>query len=279
MENTWEITPQTKWPDFYIKEVWGNLELLLRFVRRDFLASYKQTALGVFWIFIQPLFTALIYVLVFKHAVGISTAGKPGLLFYFGGVILWTFFSESLSAVAYTYGSHASIFHKVYFPRIIVSLSMVLSQLIRLGIQFAIYLVIFGVLLANGAQTVKPNAYAFLFPVVVLILAIMSLGIGLIFTATSAKYRDVQNLLSFLVRVWMFATPIIYPLSLVPAAYKKIIALNPVTPLVEIFRYGFLGEGMHSFWALGYSLIISILVFMAGIILFNLRDSRVMDII
>lgn len=278
MEKTWEITPRIKWPEFYLGEVWRNRELLFRFVRRDFLASYKQTALGALWIFIPPLFTALIYVLIFQHAVGISTAGKPGLVFYFGGVILWSFFSESLAGVAYTYGSHATIFHKVYFPRIIVSLSMVLSQLIRLGIQFAIYLIIFFVFLSRGAD-LNPNGWAWLFPVVVVVLAFMSLGIGLIFTAISARYRDIQNLLSFLLRIWMFATPVIYPLSAVPAEYKKIIALNPVTPLVEIFRYGFLGEGMHSLLALGYSVIISVVVFTVGIVLFNLRDGKVMDII
>lgn len=278
MEATWEISPRTKWPDFYVGEIWQNRELLFRFVRRDFLASYKQTALGAFWIFLQPLLTALIYVVIFKNVVGISTSGRPGLLFYFGGVILWGFFSESLGAVAYTYGSHAAIFHKVYFPRIIVSLSMVLSQLIRLGIQFAIYLVILAVALGWG-EVVRPNTWAWLFPVLVLILGFMSLGIGLIFTAISAKYRDIQNLLSFLLRIWMFATPVIYPLSVVPAEYRRIIALNPVTPVVEVFRYGFLGEGMHSWLYLGYSGLVSILVFIIGIILFNLRDGKVMDII
>jgi len=278
MEATWEISPSTKWPDFYIREVWQNRELLFRFVRRDFLASYKQTALGAFWIFLQPLLTALIYVGIFKNVVGISTSGRPGLLFYFGGVILWGFFSESLGSVSYTYGSHAAIFHKVYFPRIIVSLSMVLSQLIRLGIQFVIYLAILAVAMGRG-EAVHPNAWAWMFPVLVLILGLMSLGIGLIFTAISAKYRDIQNLLSFLLRIWMFATPVIYPLSVVPAEYRRIIALNPVTPVVEVFRYGFLGEGMHSWLYLGYSALVSILFFITGIILFNLRDGKVMDII
>lgn len=274
----WEITSRTKWPDFYVKEVWRSRELLLRFVRRDFLASYKQTALGSLWIFIQPLLTALIYVIIFKNVVGVSTGGKPGLLFYFGSVILWGFFSDSLGAIAYTYGSHATIFHKVYFPRIIVSLSMLFSQMIRLVIQFAIYLIIF-FWAVWADKSVHPNGYLLLFPFLVLILALMSLGIGLIFTALSARYKDLQNLLSFLLRIWMFASPVIYPLSLVPAEYKKILLLNPITPVIEIFRYGFLGSGMHSFAALGYSFIFSIVVFLVGIILFNLRDGKVMDII
>lgn len=278
METTWEISSRTKWPDFYVRDVWRKRELLFRFVRRDFLASYKQTALGSLWIFLQPLLTALIYVVIFKNVIGVSTSGKPGLLFYFGGVMLWGFFSDSLAAVAYTYGSHATIFHKVYFPRIIVSLSMVLSQMIRLGIQFVIYLVVFFWALARGGE-VEPNAWILLFPLLVIILALMSLGIGLIFTSISAKYRDIQNLLSFLLRIWMFATPVIYPLSVVPAAYRKILLLNPVTPVVEIFRYGFLGDGMHSFLALGYSFLVAVIVFIVGIILFNLRDGKVMDII
>lgn len=275
---TWEITPHTSWPDFYIKEVWRNRELLLRFVRRDFLASYKQTVLGSLWIFIQPLLTALIYVIIFKNVVGISTSGKPGLLFYFGSVILWGFFSESLAAVSYTYGSHTAIFHKVYFPRIIVSLSMVLSQMIRLGIQFGIYMLLFLGLFARG-ENLHPHIGLLLFPLLVFILALMSLGLGLIFTSISAKYRDIQNLLSFLLRIWMFATPVIYPLDVVPDGYKKLLLFNPVTPVIESFRYGFLGSGMHSLSALGYSLGFSIMVFVIGIILFNLRDGKVMDII
>lgn len=274
----WEITSRTKWPDFYFKEIWRYRELLLRFVRRDFLASYKQTLLGSLWIFVQPLLTALVYVVIFKNVVGISTSGRPGLLFYFGSVILWGFFSESVSAVSHTYNSHSAIFHKVYFPRIVVSFSLILSQLARLGIQFAIYLVIFFWSLGHHA-TVNPNFNIILLPVLVFTLMLMSLGIGLIFAALSVRFRDLQNLLSFLIRIWMFATPVIYPMSVVPEKYRTLLLLNPVTPVLEFFRYGFLGTGMHDLIYLGYSFVFSIGAFVTGIILFNLRDGKVMDII
>lgn len=278
MKSSWEITAKTKCPDFYFKEVWQYRELLLRFVRRDFLASYKQTLLGALWIFIQPLLTALVYVVIFKNIVGISTSGRPGLLFYFGSVILWGFFSESMSAVSYTYNSHASIFNKVYFPRIVVSYSLILSQLARMGIQFGIYLIIY-LWSMRGNVTVQPNYFIVLLPLLIFILILMSMGIGLIFTALSVRYRDLQNLLSFLIRIWMFATPVIYPLSVVPDKYKMILLLNPVTPVLEIFRYSVLGTGMHDFLYLGYAFIFSVAVFIGGIVLFNLRDGKVMDII
>lgn len=278
MEQSWEITARTRYPDFYLKEIWEYRELLLRFVRRDFLTSYKQTLLGSVWIFMQPLLTALVYVVIFKDVVGISTSGRPGLLFYFGSVILWTFFADSVSAVSYTYNSHVAIFNKVYFPRIVVSYSLVLSQLARLGIQFGIYMIIFFWSMWR-TSSVTPNEYIFLLPVLVFILILMSLGIGLIFTALSVRYRDLQNLLSFLVRVWMFATPVIYPLAVVPEKYREVLLLNPVTPVMEYFRFGFLGTGMHQGSYLIYSFVFSIVVFGAGIILFNLRDGKVMDII
>lgn len=278
MEQSWEITARTRYPDFYLKEIWEYRELLLRFVRRDFLTSYKQTLLGSVWIFMQPLLTALVYVVIFKDVVGISTSGRPGLLFYFGSVILWTFFADSVSAVSYTYNSHVAIFNKVYFPRIVVSYSLVLSQLARLGIQFGIYMIIFFWSMWR-TSSVTPNEYIFLLPLLVFILILMSLGIGLIFTALSVRYRDLQNLLSFLVRVWMFATPVIYPLAVVPEKYREVLLLNPVTPVMEYFRFGFLGTGMHQGSYLIYSFVFSIVVFGAGIILFNLRDGKVMDII
>lgn len=274
----WEINTKVKWPYFYFKEIWGYRELLIRFVRRDFLASYKQTLLGSLWIFVQPLLTALVYVVIFKNVVGISTSGRPGLLFYFGSVILWGFFSESVQAVSYTYNSHSAIFNKVYFPRIVVSFSLILSQLARLAIQFGIYLIIFLWSVWHYA-TVNPNSNIILLPILVFILMLMSMGIGLIFTALSVRFRDLQNLLSFLIRIWMFATPVIYPMSLVPEKYRALLLLNPVTTVLEFFRYGFLGTGMHDLGYLAYSFVFSIIVFVVGIILFNLRDGKVMDII
>jgi lipopolysaccharide transport system permease protein len=278
MAFSWEISSRTKWPDFYLKEIWQYRELLIRFVRRDFLASHKQTVLGSLWIFIQPLLTAVIYVVIFKNVIGISTSGRPGILFYFGSIILWNFFSESTLAVSYTYGSHAAIFNKVYFPRIVTSLSIVLSQLARLAIQFAIYILIFiwGVW---RDPSVQPNGYILLLPVIVLLLSLMSLGLGLIFASLSVRYRDLQNLLSSVFRIWMFVTPVIYPLSIVPVRYLTILYWNPVTPLMEVFRYGFLGIGMHDAFYLAYSLIFTIAAFVGGIILFNLRDGKAMDIV
>lgn len=274
---SWEITSRTKCPNFYFREIWHYRELLLRFVRRDFLASYKQTLLGVVWIFLQPLLVALVYVLIFKNILGISTSGSPGFLFYFGSVILWTFFSSSISAVSYTYNSHSDIFNKVYFPRVVVSYSLILSQIIRLGIQFGIYLIVY--IWTFNTASFTPNYTLLLLPLLVFLLTLMSLGIGFIFAAFSVRFRDLQNLLSFLLRIWMFATPVIYPMSLVPDKYAGLLLLNPVAPILEFFRYGFLGTGMHDWTYLIYSFVFAIIVFVAGIILFNQRDGKVMDII
>ncbi len=274
---SWEITSRTKCPNFYFREIWHYRELLLRFVRRDFLASYKQTLLGVVWIFLQPLLVALVYVLIFKNILGISTSGSPGFLFYFGSVILWTFFSSGISAVSYTYNSHSDIFNKVYFPRVVVSYSLILSQIIRLGIQFGIYLIVY--IWTFNTASFTPNYTLLLLPLLVFLLTLMSLGIGFIFAAFSVRFRDLQNLLSFLLRIWMFATPVIYPMSLVPDKYAGLLLLNPVAPILEFFRYGFLGTGMHDWTYLIYSFVFAIIVFVAGIILFNQRDGKVMDII
>lgn len=275
---SWEINTKVKWPDFYLKEIWQYRELLLRFVRRDFLASYKQTVMGALWIFIQPLLTALMYVVIFKNIVGISTSGSPGLLFYFGSVILWNFFSESIQAVSFTYTGQVSIFSKVYFPRIVVPLSTVLSQLARLGIQFGIYIIFFLWYIWHDAS-IHPNGYILLLPLLLLILTLMGLGIGLIFAAVSVRYRDLQNLISFFVRIGMFATPVIYPLVIVPAYYRHWLLWNPLTSVMEFFRYGFLGNGFHELIYLGYSLAFALVVFAGGIILFNLRDGKAMDIV
>ncbi len=277
MQASWEITSRTKCPNFYFREIWHYRELLLRFVRRDFLASYKQTLLGVVWIFLQPLLVALIYVLIFKNVLGLSTSGSPGFLFYFGSVILWTFFSSGISAVSYTYNSHSDIFNKVYFPRVVVSYSLILSQLIRLGIQFGIYLIVY--IWSFNPTVLTPNFTLLLLPLLIFILTLMSLGIGFIFAALSVRFRDLQNLLSFLLRIWMFATPVIYPMALVPEKYTPLLLLNPVASILEFFRYGFLGAGMHDWHYLMYSFIFSVVVFVAGIVLFNQRDGKVMDII
>jgi lipopolysaccharide transport system permease protein len=278
MAESWEISSRIKWPDFYLKEIWRYRELLGRFVRRDFLAAHKQTVLGSLWILVQPLLTALTYVIVFKNVMGVSTSGRPGLVFYFISIITWGFFSESVLAISYTYAQHAAIFNKVYFPRIITSLSICLSQLVRLGIQLGIYLVIF-LLSVWHDPSIRPNMSLALLPVWILSLAMMALGTGLIFATLSVRYRDLHNLLSSLFRIWMFATPVIYPLAIIPEPYQRWMALNPVTPLIEVIRYGFLGTGAHQPLFIAYAFLLSVTLFTGGIVLFNLRDGKAMDIV
>lgn len=277
-EYQWEISGQRVRPYAYLREMLPYGDLLLRFVRRDFLAAYRQTVLGAAWILLQPLLTALVYVVVFQQVIGISTSGRPGLLFYFGGVVLWGFFSETLLAVSHTYTGQADIFAKVYFPRLIVPLSVGLSQLIRLGIQLGIYLLLFAWVYARGGA-VAPNGSLLLVPLLLLLLGMMGLGLGLVFAALTLRYRDLGNLLSFILRIWMYASPVLFPLAAVPVAYRSWLLWNPLAPLLELFQYAFLGTGAHSPAPLLYAAGCACLSLLAGLLLFRNRDGRAMDIV
>ncbi|HXS38150.1 MAG TPA: ABC transporter permease [Flavipsychrobacter sp.] len=274
----WEINAKSKWLRLPFREIFLHKDLLFRLVRKDFLASYQQTILGPIWIFLQPLLITLTYIAVFKSIIGIPTGNSPSPLFYLLGIIIWNYFSDSILNISYTYTAYASVFNKVYFARIIVPVSYLLVNLIRLGIQFILFLLLFFFFLIRDAN-VAPNWYILLVPVCLLLISGISLGAGLIFASLTAKYRDIQNLLSFLLRILMFISPVIYPLAIVPEKFKTLFLINPLTLLIEFSRYGFLGSGYHDLLYLVYSTVFTIAVLATGIVLFNRRDGRIMDVI
>jgi lipopolysaccharide transport system permease protein len=260
-----------------LRDIWQYRDLLILLVRRDFVTFYKQTILGPIWFFVQPLLTTMMYLLIFGRIAGLSTDGIPGLLFYLAGVTCWTYFSECLTKTSDTFIANANIFGKVYFPRLVIPLSIILSNLIRLGIQFILFLIVWIYYLWFTNENVQPTWALALLPFLIILMAMLGLGLGIIFTALTTKYRDLRFLLVFGVQLLMFATPIVYPLSLAPSKYKWLIIANPFTAIIETFRYGFTGAGEFSWVNLGYSTGIILVILFAGIFIFNRIEKTFMD--
>lgn len=274
----WEILPSSGWFEFKIREIWLYRDLIVRLVKRDFLAIYKQTILGPLWILIQPLLMTFMFIVIFDKVANIPTDGLPPLLFYISGIILWNYFSECLVTTSTTFLTNANIFSKVYFPRLVVPLSVVLSQFIRFFIQMTLFFLILSFYVWDDVN-ISPNRLLLISPLLVVVAAGLGLGSGLIISSLTAKYRDLNNLISFGIRLLMYATPVIYPLSIVPEKYKLVVWLNPVTPLIEGFRFAFLGTGTFDFYHLLYSFICMLILLCIGIALFNKMEQRVMDIV
>jgi len=264
--------------DLKFNDLWRYRDLLLMFVKRDFVSFYKQTVLGPLWFFIQPIFTTIVFTFVFGNLAGISTDGLPQYLFYLSGITAWNYFSDCLTKTSTVFRDNASIFGKVYFPRLIMPLSVVVSNLVRFGVQLLLLIcmmVYFGIQGANFHVT-----YAILFfPILVILMALLGLGAGLIITAMTTKYRDLTFLVTFGVQLLMYGTTVIYPLSAAPAEYKRIIELNPMTGIIEAFRYSFLGKGEFTLWSLGYSSIFTLVVLILGIVIFNKTEKNFVDTI
>lgn len=273
-----EIKPQNNVFDLHLKDVWAYRDLLWLLVRRDFVSFYKQTIFGPLWFFIQPIFTTIIFVVVFSKLAKISTNSAPPALFYMAGTVAWNYFADSLTKTSTVFKDNASIFGKVYFPRLIMPISIVFSNLVKFGVQFILFILLMGYYLWEG-QNVHPNLYLLLFPVVILLMAILGLGVGLVITALTTKYRDLAFVVAFGIQLLMYATPVIYPLSAAPVKYRNIIALNPVSGLIETFRYGFLGTGQFYLGAFIYSVIASLVVFLLGLIVFNKVEKNFVDTI
>jgi homopolymeric O-antigen transport system permease protein len=271
------IQPREKMWSLRLNEVWHYRDLLMLLVRRDFVAFYKQTILGPVWFFVQPLLTTLMYLLIFGKIAGLSTDGIPGLLFYLAGVTCWSYFSESLTKTSDTFIANANIFGKVYFPRLVIPLSIVLSNLIRLGIQFFLFLIVWIYYYGFTNENVHPNWAIALLPLLVALMALLGLGLGIIFSAFTTKYRDLRFLLTFGIQLLMFATPVVYPLSLAPKKYQWLIVANPFTAIIETFRYAFTGTGSFSWYYLGYSTFITIMIVLLGAVLFNRTERTFMD--
>jgi lipopolysaccharide transport system permease protein len=270
------IVPKDKLFDLRLKEIWRYKDLLFLFVRRDFVAKYKQTILGPVWFFIQPLFQTLVLTVVFGGMAKLSTDGVPPILFYLAGVTAWNYFANCLKSTSNTFTANASLFGKVYFPRAITPLSIIVSNLIQFGIGLLLFLLIYGYFALTG-YPLKPNwALAFL-PLLILIMGFMGLGLGMLVSAMTTRYRDLQYLVEFGVQLLMYATPVILPLSAVPEKYRLIMLVNPMTGIIETFKYAFLGTGEFSISLVTYSLIFTILVFFAGLLIFNKTEKNFMD--
>lgn len=270
------IKPHNKWYDLQLNEIWRYKDLLLLFVRRDFVSVYKQTVLGPIWFFLQPIITSFTFTVIFGGLAQISTDGLPQILFYLAGLIIWNYFSETLTKTADTFTANAGIFGKVFFPRMIVPLSIVLSNLIKLGVQFLLFLGFWTYYLL-GDQEIHPNAILLLTPVLILLIGLLGLAFGIIITSLTTKYRDLKFLIVFGVQLLMYASPIVYPLSIVPDKYKWIILANPVSSIIETFKYGFLGVGEFSWLYIGYSVGFTIMALMIGLVIFHRVEKNFMD--
>ncbi len=272
------IKPKNSLFDINFRELWQYRDLCTLFVKRNIITQYKQTILGPLWYLIQPLMTTIMYMVVFGGIANISTDGLPQPLFYLAGICFWQYFSDCLTKTSNTFVTNASIFGKVYFPRLIVPISDVLSNLVRFLIQFMLFLAVYAYYQLLTPLTIHTNWYALLIPVLVLIEAGLALGFGILFSSLTTKYRDLQLLLSFFVTLWMYATPVIYPLSTITnRKLYLVMSLNPLTGLIEAFKYGMLGVGQFSWLALGYSFLFMVVLLMSGIVVFNKVQRSFMD--
>ncbi len=261
--------------DLNLKEVWRYKDLVYMFVKRDFVSSFKQTILGPIWFFINPIFTTVVYLVVFGGIANISTDGAPKILFYLAGVTLWNYFSSCLNGTSSVFTSNAAIFGKVYFPRLVMPISIVFSNLMRFGVQMVLFLIAFLYYLTKGE--VQPNWWILATPFLIILMAMFALGVGMIFSSMTTKYRDLQMLLGFGVSLYMYATPVIYPVSALPKAIQPYAAWNPLTGIFECFKYGWLGVGEFNPTMLAISSLIILLLLAIGTITFNKVEKSFMD--
>lgn len=277
------IKPRNKLFEVNLKEIWDYRDLLTLFVKRDIITSYKQTILGPLWWIIQPAMTVIMYMVVFGGIAGIPTDGIPQPLFYLSGVCMWQYFSSCLTSTSSTFTGNAGIFGKVYFPRLIMPLEKVISNLVRFGIQLGLFIIVYVFYAIKGVAP-HPNWYLLLFPLLVVMLAGLALGFGILISSMTTKYRDLSILFSFILQLWMYGTPIVYPLSQVKGKMAAGIDLytlmhfNPVTPVLESFKYGALGAGEFIGWGwLAYSFVFMLVLLALGILIFNKVQRNFMD--
>jgi lipopolysaccharide transport system permease protein len=275
-----EISSKKKSFNFNFKEIYIYKDLLWLFVRRDIVSVYKQTILGPVWFFIQPLFTSLIQFLVFSKIATIPSDGVPYFLFVLAGNTMWNYFSISFTDTANTFVKNQGIFGKVYFPRAIMPLAITISNLFKFAIQFSLFIGVLIFVKINGGH-VQPNRYIFLTPVIIIIMALISMGFGMVITSITTKYRDFTFLLTFGISLYMYVTPVVYPTSLalekVPEAYHWLIYANPLTGLFDIFKFAYLGEGQLNWLAIIWSCIFAIFIYLFGLIIFNRTEKTFMD--
>lgn len=278
-EDQWSeiITPKKSWFDLRLNELWQYRDLIVLFVRRDFVATTKQTVLGPLWHIIPVIVSTLIFTVVFSGVARIPTNNQPPFLFYLCGTTIWSFFASCLSGTAGTFTNNANIFGKVYFPRLVIPFSVVLSNLIRFSIQLSLFLCFYIFYIYQGGYKIEPNKMLFFIPIFLLVMGVLGLGLGIIISSLTTKYRDLSNFVGFGVQLLMYATPVIYPSSILPANYQVYMKLNPIAPLVEGFRHAFLGNSNFQLSQLIYSTIITIVIFVIGLLLFRRVEKTFMD--
>ncbi len=276
--NQWDLIIESENSLFDLKldEVWHYRDLLGLLVKRDFVAFYKQTILGPVWFFVQPLFTMVMYIFVFGKLAGLSTDNIPGPLFYLTGITAWTYFAECLTKTATVFRDNANIFGKVYFPRLIIPLSIVVSNLVRFGVQLLLLLIAMVYFAINGGGF-TPSLYILLFPVLLVLMAIQGLGLGMIISAMTTKYRDLALLLTFGIQLMMYATTVVYPLSSLHGKMHTLVALNPMTYVIEGMRKGLLGKGSFDGWGLLYITVCSLICLLLGLFVFNKVEKTFVD--
>lgn len=270
------LRSKSGWFDIDLKELWRYRDLIMLFVRRDFVAIYKQTILGPLWFLLQPLFTTVVFTVVFGKVAKIPTDGLPPILFYMTGIVAWSYFSGCLTKISDTFVGNANIFGKVYFPRLVVPISVVISSILTFVIQFGLFLAFLSYFYLKGAS-IQPSLWILLTPLMIVHMAALGLGTGILISSLTTKYRDLTFAVGFGVQLWMYATPIVYPMSQIPEKWHWLMALNPMTAIVETFRYAFLGAGTVELWVMGVSIGVTLSILTLGIILFSRIEKTFMD--
>lgn len=271
-----EIRPQADWLDLRLKELWRYRDLTLLLIRRDLIAQYKQTILGPAWHVIQPLLMTVMFTIVFGRIARIPTDRIPPFMFYLSGNVMWSYFSTIVTKTSNTFIANAGVFGKIYFPRLASPVSVTISSLVAFGVQFLVFVGFLLYFLLTGSP-VHPNGWIAATPVVVLLMGTIGLGSGILISSMTTRYRDLVNLVSFGVNLLMYATPIVYPLSTVPEAYRPFVLANPMTPLIESFRYAFLGAGTVTTGHLAYSVGFALVLLAASVVVFNRVERTFMD--
>lgn len=277
-EEEWSlvIEPKTGLFNLHLDDLWRYRDLIYMFVKREYVSQYKQTILGPIWFLVQPILTTITYIVIFGGIAKIPTDGLPQPLFYMSGILMWNYFSTCLTKTSDTFIANANIFGKVYFPRLTVPIATVISGLISFFIQMVLFLAVYAYYFWKGA-VIQPNVYLLLLPYLIFLMAALGLALGIIISSLTTKYRDLKFLVTFGVQLFMYATPVIYPLSVLSVKYKKLVLLNPMTSIMETFRFSVLGVGEFSWSALGYSTAFTALVLAFGVVLFNKIEKSFMD--
>ncbi|GAB2531217.1 ABC transporter permease [Rufibacter soli] len=275
----WEINNRTTFWSHSAQELWAYRHLLAGLVKRYFLLNYNQTVLGPLWILFQPILTLVTYVLVFNKLVGISTGALPPVVFYASGIVLWNFFSDSFTGTSNTFRENIQLFSKVYFPRIVMPLSVVSTQFLRFLLQLVLFLVVLVYYSVVVGFDFRLSWNLVWLPVAIALIGLFGLGLGLLFSVLTAKYRDINNLVALGVRLLMFVTPVIYPVETIPENLRWIVQLNPLTSLFELFRFSLLGQGVVTPLQLGYSLTLTVLLLLGALLFFNKQGDRLIDVV